>query len=288
MGKKRAMTQETKDRLRAQKAAYKLRTKVKKGTATAEDRERLAALESSYGGKAKRATVREDVDTDHDSPHDEPVAASPGADTEGAGEESVPPDRDSPPPPPPPRPDPDPPPRVEVLPKSGSANWRDKYRQNLGREGACVAVASLYCGVLGRMSAYVASTGARPLFGSAELSPGGMVFSAAVLTTDALLPADFELTPPIELTMMSAMATGQAVMVAARQKAKQKGPNVSGNTWRASSPPPPPPPSSPPAEPVASPEAPSDDASNGVHIDTGRFHVATEMAVPKMGADDVF
>jgi hypothetical protein len=121
-------------------------------------------------------------------------------------------------------PPPPPPPRVVLLPAPGAepADWRDKYRRGAGREGACVELAGLWCSLLKKASAFIESTGARPILSPAQVDE--IIHPAAVLTADRLLPAEFELGPEAELVIGSSMLLGQAAVVATRSRARDKVP----------------------------------------------------------------
>lgn len=201
------------------KRAQKLRAKSREGPLSPAERDELASLPPKQrAGRKPRSAV---VDS---QPESSPPPPPPGG--SAAGE-----------------PPPEPPPRVEVLPASG--DWRAKYRRRIGREGACVQCAVLYCALLKRLAAYIESQGGRPVLDAAAIDE--TVLPAAVLVVDHVMPAGIELGPEVEVAIGTGLLTVQAAMTARRAKPK---PTSSATPPRPSRPVPPPdgtPP--PPTEP---------------------------------------
>lgn len=222
------MKQETKDRLRGQKAAYKLRKKVEGGKATEEDRAKLAELERAWGTTGRKAkspapaaqTIAGNrftgppaakIDTAAEPTQDDSTPSEGADDSSGPAVET---------PPPPPSFDapPEPPPRVDVLPRGNAGDWRAKYRSASGdgRESTCVELAELYCGLLAKVAAFIESAGSRPLFDGDYIER--RIKPQAVLVADQLLPADFAISPEMEFVATSSMLLGQGAIVAIKKR----------------------------------------------------------------------
>lgn len=229
------MTQAVRDKLRGQKQAYKLRVKVEKGTATEEDKTRLAELEKAWGtvgrkahgrrkADAERVAERDEVfaakqravDADHDQAQDDvtPEGAADSGDGSPAVESPPPPSFEAPP---------EAPPRVEVLPAAArGGDWRAKYRaaSGDGREATCLELASMYCGALSKVAAFIEASGSRPLFDGDYIER--RIKPQAVLVADQLLPADFAISPEMEFVATSSALLGQGAIVALKRRAANK------------------------------------------------------------------
>lgn len=186
MGKKSPA--ERLERLKVRRRAERLRAKARKGGATPAELAELEAMPKARIGRPPK-----------DEPPEETAAQDDAVSPEPAEQAETPPKVEPP----------EPPPHVEVLPRGG--DWRAKYRSMAGREGVCVEVATLYCNGLAKASAYIAASGARPIFDLDDIRR--VIFPAAVLTADKLLPADFEMSPEVELVATSGALLGQAALV---------------------------------------------------------------------------
>lgn len=233
------MTQATKDRLRGQKQAYKLRKKLDAGKATEEDKAKLAELERAWGTtgrKAKAAGAPSAWRGNPGAPMAKPdERAAPAVDTgDDAAEDDVTPEAgavdsggpavETPSPPPSFDGTPEPPPRVEVIPGRAVAggDWRAKWRSASGdgRESTCVELAELYCGVLTKVATFIESAGSSPLFDADYIER--RIKPQAVLVADQLLPADFAISPEMEFVATSSALLGQGAIVALKKRAAQK------------------------------------------------------------------
>lgn len=243
MGKKRTMSAETKDRLRGQKQAYKLRLKVERGTATAEDKERLVILERDFGAKKPRAAAKPpepELDQEHEeqAPAEEPSFEPPS---------SPPPAGFEPPT--------EAPPKVEAPRGKHTGDWRAKYRSSAtggadDREATCVLAAQLMVVVpLKKATKYIIDGGSRPAFDDAFID--GPIRNLAVIVVDKYMPDGVALSPEMELGALGGTVLGQALMVWMRRSKEAK---------PATAPPKPPlksvplqsaPPPAPPPPPVA-------------------------------------
>lgn len=153
-------------------------------------------------------------------PPESPQAASPGVDPGAPAAEAVP--------------SPEPPPRI--LPSRGErasgGDWRDQYRiQSEGREAACLQVAELWIAGLKRLNRYTIESGRTPVIGDEQIVE--WLKPAMVLTCDKILPANFDVSPPV----LAACGT-TAIMVQAAV-AKVRGPVTSDDAPPAGSPTPP-------------------------------------------------
>lgn len=199
--KRPAVTAPREEKERAKNRKKHLTRKLRQGkTLSIEEQNELAAY--GAGGTRPPAQEQQQLDMPLAAPQD---GHAPSGE---AGDEAVPQAAGSPPPPPPRAFEPpEPPPTVEIV----SGDWRKRYRQKTGREGACVEMATLYCAMLTRASNWIAEQGQRPIFGTEEIQR--VIFPAAVLTADKLLPAHFEMSPEVEVCATSGALLGQALLV---------------------------------------------------------------------------
>lgn len=234
---KKKLTPEKRTEIRARSKAAKLRMKERAGKPLSDDeRAHLAAwpITSPRGRPPRTRDIEPDV------VHDDPVAASESDQPSGAAEESTAPK--APPPPPPSIP--------AAVRHTRGGDWRSAYRAEVGREASCRELATLYCGGLKKLSAYIADHGARPVFDAEAIDK--LIFPAAVLTADKLLPGNFALTPEVELAAGSGVLLAQAAIVARRAKASER----QDARPRARVIPMPPPPRQPDPPPAAEDDAP--------------------------------
>lgn len=249
MGKGKPASPEKRAHLNQLKRRSKLERKAEAGTITETERSELAKLpprKPGGGGRPRKDPPLHGRGVDNAA--QEPQTAAHTGDGASAQD---PPSVEAPSPPPIGFPPPEPPPAVEVLPRT-SGDWRGKYRQSMGREGTCVQIAMMYCGMLKRMSAYVEREGGKPIMSADQIDQ--LVLPCAVLTADALLPADFEMRPEHEVTIYSGLIIGQAASraLASKRKAPQSPrPRVV----------PPPPPEPPPHANGVRPTEPPDPAA---------------------------
>lgn len=113
------------------------------------------------------------------------------------------------------------PPKMEEPSAGTSKDWRDQYRQSVGREAACVEIAGIWCAGLKRLSKYVADSGDTPIFDDETIDTA--IYPACVLTADKYLPQGVEPGPEVTVAIGSSIAIGQAFVVSRKvKKAKAK------------------------------------------------------------------
>lgn len=117
------------------------------------------------------------------------------------------------------RPPPAPPPRI-LGAGLGGGDWRDKYQAGSNdREALCVQGATVWCNLLRGMVADIQAADQKSFFSVEDVNK--VIYPAAVLTVDKLMPDDFTMSPEITLAFGSSAIIGQRFM-AGRSIAKKK------------------------------------------------------------------
>lgn len=220
------------------KRAYRLRLKVKAGTATDADRSWLEGyVPRKNGRKTNAEREAAAAELEHDPAQVElPLMGEVVEDPEVAPEFGAA-THDTPAPE-----TPRVTPRGGPRPAGGAGGWREKYRPGAAdgeREATCLQAAGWWLDCLMKMNAGIVAMGATPAFDDATLLAMKPCF---VLTVDKLLPDDLVVGPEIQVAVASTVVTSQAWWLHRRATAGA----AQKRATRHATPDPTPPPSSPP------------------------------------------
>lgn len=181
------------------KEANRIRGRVKRGTASDDEKAWLAGYKPGKRGRPAKGEVRESV-ADDDSPGPSgteterpPIAPEFEFKAEAPAPEA-------------PRVGP----RTE---RSGSkkSDWRAKYRAGAAqgeREATCLQLAELWKHGLKKMNASIVAHGGQPVIPDDVID--GPLGNCIVLTVDKFMPADFSVGPEVEAAVASSVVIGQA------------------------------------------------------------------------------
>jgi hypothetical protein len=114
------------------------------------------------------------------------------------------------------RPPPSAPPRVFT--GSKKENWRDKWTVGTGREATCVELATLWKSGMLKMVTDIEEMEGKPIFDAEAIEK--VIFPAAVLTVDKLLPEGFETTPEATAAFGTTVTVGHRYFLARSRKAE--------------------------------------------------------------------
>lgn len=266
---KKKLDSAARERLQLAKKLSRLRKRERGGGGLTDDERALLAAHP------KKVAGRPTAEESEAKAAEPEIPPNDGVNAVGAGDiDDAEPDDGSEAPPPPPRFDPpsEPPPKVRAGAPRGKGDWRDKYRSaghgGDDREATCVLASNMLVVLpMRRAMAYVASTGAPPIF--SEQFIGEVLFKLGVRVADKYIPDSLALSEEMELGALAATGLGQALACYFKQK---KGARPEPGPKR-DAPTPPPPGNERPAESKPANGAPPNPVVDAPQLPAGRFEV---------------